>query len=90
MKILEMLGEHRNDFSATMECEHCGHTTKLTTGYNDNHYHTRVIPAMVCKECGKNRAGKTEQVEITFKPGNNDAYKGSGLDLMWIDCGEIE
>lgn len=58
MKIKEITSEHRNDFSATMECEHCGRTQKLTTGYHDNYYHTRVIPAMNCNWCGKNRAGE--------------------------------
>ena len=27
---------------------------------------------------------------ITFKQDNNDAYQGSGQDLMWIDCKEDE
>lgn len=60
MKIKEITSEHRNDFSAIMECEHCGETHKLTTGYHDNFYHTQVIPAMKCKACGKNRAGEQE------------------------------
>lgn len=58
MKIKEILNHHRNDFTATMECEHCGHVQKLTTGYNDAYYHDRVIPAMTCGGCGKNRAGE--------------------------------
>jgi C4-type Zn-finger protein len=57
MKTKEILSEHRNDFSATMECEHCGSTHKLTSGYHDNYYHTVVIPAMKCTSCGKNRDG---------------------------------
>lgn len=57
MQIKKITSQHRNDFSADMECEHCGHVDKLTTGYNDAFYHERVIPAMHCTECGKNRAG---------------------------------
>lgn len=57
MKIREILTLHCNDFTATMECEHCGHTAKLTSGYNDDFYHDCVIPAMRCTDCGKNRAG---------------------------------
>jgi C4-type Zn-finger protein len=57
MRIKAFLTQHRNDFTATMECEHCGHTQKLTTGYDDRNYHERVIPSMRCPSCGKNRAG---------------------------------
>ena len=57
MKIQNITNEHGNDFSAIMECEHCGSIQKITSGYHDNYYHTRVIPAMTCKSCGKNRAG---------------------------------
>lgn len=64
MKISKMLSEYRNDFSATMKCEHCGHESKLTSGYHDQYYHTRVIPAMHCNACGKNRAGEIAQVPI--------------------------
>ncbi len=55
MKIKEITSEHRNDFAAIMECEHCGGTQKLTSGYHDNYYHTQVIPAMKCGKCGKKR-----------------------------------
>lgn len=68
MKIKTILGEYRNDFSAVMECEHCGHTAKLTDGYYDNHYHARVIPAMSCKECGKNRAGDFAHTDAGVSP----------------------
>ena len=57
MKIKNITSEMGNDFAAVMECEHCRSTQKLTSGYHDNFYHTRVIPAMTCKACGKNRAG---------------------------------
>ena len=57
MFIKTYLSESGNDFSATMECEHCGNTQKITTGYHDNFYHTKVIPAMTCAGCGKNRDG---------------------------------
>jgi C4-type Zn-finger protein len=53
MKIKEYTSRHRNDFSAIMECEGCGSTCKLTTGYDDDNYHTRVIPRMKCEHCGK-------------------------------------
>jgi hypothetical protein len=57
MNIKKITFESGNDFSAVMECEHCKATQKLTSGYDDNFYHTRVIPAMTCKSCGKDRSG---------------------------------
>lgn len=58
MKIKEITWESRNDFKADLECEHCGHIQDLTNGYHDNYYHTKVIPAITCQQCGKNRAGE--------------------------------
>ena len=63
MTIVKILSQHRNDFSATIECEHCGSRRHLTTGYDDNNYHTNVMPAMCCKFCGKNRAGEVEHTD---------------------------
>lgn len=53
MKIKTILSQHRRDFSATMECEHCGHESHLSSGYDDANYHQNVIPEMECPECGK-------------------------------------
>lgn len=52
MKIKKITGQHRRDFRAVYECQHCGHEEK-GSGYDDAHFHNNVIPAMVCKECGK-------------------------------------
>ena len=53
MKIKNILSQHRRDFTATMECEHCGHEQKLTSGYDDSFYHQNVIPNMECDKCHK-------------------------------------
>jgi len=53
MKIKKITSQHRRDFTATMECEHCGHEQKLKTGYDDSNYHQNVIPKMKCEKCGK-------------------------------------
>ena len=53
MKIKQMLSQNRRDFSAILVCEHCQAEEKLTTGYDDHFYHTKVIPAMVCKSCNQ-------------------------------------
>lgn len=57
MKIKTILSQHRNDFTAEMECEHCGHTYINSVGYDDQNYHQNVIPLFHCKKCEKDRAG---------------------------------
>lgn len=52
MKIKTIKNQHRRDFSAVYECEHCGHTED-GYGYDDAHFHKNVIPKMTCAECGK-------------------------------------
>ena len=53
MKIKTILSQSRRDFTATLECEHCGAEAKLSNGYDDTNYHQNVIPAMECSTCGK-------------------------------------
>lgn len=60
MKIKEITWEMRNDFSAVLECEHCQAEQKISSGYHDNYYHTKVIPGMFCRKCGKNRNGEAQ------------------------------
>ena len=52
MRIKEMLRQHRRDFTAVFECESC-HAEITMSGYDDENYHTNVIPKMVCKKCGE-------------------------------------
>lgn len=68
MKIKEITFQMGNDFSADMECEHCGHIGKLSCGYHDHFYHSRVIPAMKCKSCGKDRSGNKEHSDSAVTP----------------------
>jgi len=63
MKIKKIIFEMRNDFNAIMECEHCGHEQENNAGYNDDYYHTRVIPEMKCRNCRKS--------SIEYKENNN-------------------
>lgn len=58
MKIQKITFKMGNDFSAIMECEHCGHTQRIMIGYDDSYYHNKVIPAMTCQACKKNRSGE--------------------------------
>lgn len=57
MRIFDYRPTGGRDFNATMQCEHCGHKQDISSGYEDQHYHAKVIPAMTCCGCGKNRAG---------------------------------
>lgn len=52
MRIKRILYQYRRDFRAEYECEHCGHVF-TDTGYDDDNFHLRVIPAMVCPVCGR-------------------------------------
>lgn len=52
MKIQKIVSQHRRDFTAIYECEHCG-TTKRGSGYDDDNFHRNVIPNMPCESCGK-------------------------------------
>lgn len=50
MRIKEIESQHRRDFVAVYECEHCG-ATKRASGYDDENFHDRVVPAMRCESC---------------------------------------
>jgi transcription elongation factor Elf1 len=52
MKIKEITGQHRRDFTALYECEYCG-SVKSGRGYDDANFHQNVVPNMVCGECGE-------------------------------------
>lgn len=52
MRIKQIISQHRRDFTAIYECEHCGETHE-GTGYDDDNFHRNVIPLMECKDCGR-------------------------------------
>jgi predicted RNA-binding Zn-ribbon protein involved in translation (DUF1610 family) len=52
MKINRIIRQHRRDFTAEYICEHCGYTHERS-GYDDDYFHTAVIPGMKCPQCGK-------------------------------------
>ena len=52
MKIKTIESQHRRDFYAIYECEHCGNTRR-GSGYDDDNFHRNVIPAMKCEKCGE-------------------------------------
>jgi len=66
MRIKRILSQHRRDFTAEYECEHCG-KVHVGQGYDDANFHNNVIPNMVCKSCGK-KAGKNYRPLATKYP----------------------
>lgn len=51
MHIKKKLSQHRRDFTAIYECEHCGHE-ETSGGYDDANFHQNVIPKWACPKCG--------------------------------------
>ena len=52
MRIKRIVSQHRRDFTALYECEHCAAETE-GRGYDDAYFHECAVPQMVCKDCGK-------------------------------------
>lgn len=52
MKIQKIVSQMRRDFTAIYECEHCK-STEEGKGYDDEYFHRKVIPGMICKNCGE-------------------------------------
>lgn len=52
MRIKEIMTQHRRDFTAVFECEHCS-ATVTRSGYDDDDFHRNVVPSLECAACGK-------------------------------------
>lgn len=52
MKLSKITSQNRRDFNGILTCEHCN-TEQKVSGYDDNHFHSNVIPNIECKSCGK-------------------------------------
>jgi len=68
MKIQKILNQHRRDFTAIYECEHCGFQRK-GHGYDDIHFHKNVIPDMTCTECDKKAAADYRPLTTKYPEG---------------------
>jgi len=66
MRIKSMTSQHRRDFTAIYECDHCGYEM-AGCGYDDANFHENVIPDMKCKSCGKS-AGDDYKARKTKYP----------------------
>lgn len=76
MKITSLKSYTSRDLYGTLECEHCGTSDKLVGGYDDGHWHNKVLPAFHCQQCGKNRAGELRSAEVTAR---NEAAGVNGI-----------
>ncbi len=53
MYLTRKTSQHRRDFNAKMACEFCdAPEVDLEGGYDDEYYHSTVIPSIVCASCG--------------------------------------
>lgn len=71
MKITKMYAQHRRDFKFDAFCENCGHKVIGEWGYDDTNFHQNVIPAMLCKECGKPSPAETERPTPRYSDGQS-------------------
>lgn len=67
MRIKTILTQYRRDFTATIECEHCGHETFIS-GYDDDNYHRNVIPTFECPESGKKAPNSYRPLATKYGP----------------------
>ena len=63
MRIQKKISQHRRDFRAIYECEHCG-ATREDYGYDDAYFHTKVIPGFPCPVCGKTGDGPSSTPDV--------------------------
>jgi len=63
MKIQKKIYQHRRDFTAVYECEHCGHQVQ-GSGYDDAYFHQTVIPGMHCDECDRTSTGPSSCADV--------------------------
>lgn len=69
MKIKEIVSQHRRDFYAIYECEHCGHVTGKESGYDDDYFHSQVIPKMKCASCEKTASDSYRPLATKYNAG---------------------
>ena len=69
MKIKRIISQHRRDFYADYECEHCGNIEENKPGYDDAYFHQNVIPKKKCGKCGKTASGDYRPLTTKYPEG---------------------
>jgi len=67
MRIRKIVRQHRRDFWAIYECEHCGYVSEEESGYDDEYFHNEVIPKMKCPKCGKTASEDYRPLQPKYK-----------------------
>ena len=70
MRIKQITDQHRRDFRAIYECEHCGETHH-GSGYDDTNFHQNVVPAMKCTNCDKTADGTYRPLATKYPEGQS-------------------
>ena len=70
MKVIKKYDQHRRDCKCDLECENCGNKETNYGAYDDRNYQDNVIPAQVCKKCGKS----TNDMDIKIKQSISTKY----------------
>ena len=68
MKIKEITRQSRRDFYAIFICEHCDFEEERS-GYDDEYFHRKVIPEMVCKNCGRSSPENYRPLTTKYQDG---------------------
>ena len=61
MKIKTILIQHRRDFTATLECEHCQHEEHMAYPI------LQVIPNIECGKCGKKAPENYRPIKTKYR-----------------------
>lgn len=69
MKIKKITSQYRRDFTAILECEHCGDEYELLNGYDDAFFHKEVIPDIPCKKCKKKAPENYRPLTTKYREG---------------------
>lgn len=69
MRIKCITSQHKRDFRADFECEHCEHIERDKRGYDDAYFHNEVIPEMVCPRCSKRASGDYQPLPTRYPEG---------------------
>lgn len=60
MQVVKVVWRYHNDYSADLQCEHCGNIQRGGGLYADENYYFNVLPALYfCNKCGRNGHGQT-------------------------------
>jgi len=68
MKIKTILRQHRRDFTAIYECEHCEHEYE-SSGYDDANFHNNVVPDFECPKCNKKADNNYRPLQTKYPEG---------------------